>query len=382
MFWGLAVIDNLVRVQAHDQAPSPAKIRIKIDHRPSLASAFHLNVDFSLPNRGVSVIYGASGSGKTTLLRCVAGLDRPDRAQILIANEVWQSETIFLETHKRSLGFVFQEASLFPFASVRKNLTLAVANARLRESNDLFDEIIDLMAIRSLLERKPDQLSGGERQRVAIARALLLKPRILLFDEPLASLDKNHKAEILPYLQNLQLQTSTPILYVTHSDEEVLRLADNLVVLEQGQCKAIGSVEDVSAKLNLGFASYSDKSTVLSAQISQHVNEWGLLQAKFNGGALWFAKDSAELGETIRLRIRASDVSIALTDHSDSSILNRLPATVININGDSASAMSTVHLKIGDLVLLARVSNWSVNRLKLQSGLQVWAQIKTVAIAR
>ncbi len=368
---------------AADAVPAASDtLRVRVKHAPSKASSFRLDVDLSLPSTGVTMIYGASGSGKTTLLRCVAGLERAKHAEIKIGHKLWQSSDFFLPTHKRSLGFVFQEASLLPFMTAEKNLALASGKATNSAAKDFYDEVVALMGIQRQLPQKASQLSGGERQRVAIARALLLRPSVLLLDEPLASLDKSRREEIMPYLDKLQAHTKIPILYVTHSDDEVLRLANHLVVLEQGACVAAGSVEDVVADLNLPFSSFSDRSAVFSAQLTKRETSWGLLLAEFDGGVLWLADNSNQVGQSIRLRIKASDVSIALTDHHDSSILNRLPATVIGIESDSSSWMSLVRLQVGQTILLARVSNWSLQRLNLQLGLGVWAQLKAVAVAR
>jgi molybdate transport system ATP-binding protein len=374
------VTNSLNTVTRHAGFCQREKIFVRIDHKPASRSPFRLNVNLELPSTGISMIYGASGSGKTTLLRCIAGLERATHAEISVAGETWQSQSVFLKPHKRSLGFVFQDASLLPFMSAHKNLALAASQSKTK-SQPLFDEVVDLMGLENLLQNKPDQLSGGERQRVAIARALLLQPSILLFDEPLASLDKNRKEEIIPYLERLQAQTNTPILYVTHSDDEVLRLASHLVVLEQGACKGAGPIQKVAAELKLPFSSYSDRSAVFSARVVKRELAWGLLLAEFDGAALWLADNSEEIGSTIKLRIKASDVSIALTDHQDSSILNRLSAAVVDIAADEGNGMSLVKLQVGEAVLLARVSKWSIERLKLQIGMSVWAQLKAVAIA-
>ncbi len=373
---------NLTQSTFTESIPQSESMRVQIDHRPSTTSTFHLDVNLELPSTGVTVIYGASGSGKTTLLRCIAGLERAARAEICVANQLWQSRGYFLETHKRSLGFVFQEASLFPFMSVRKNLLLAIGDLSTTEKLRFFDEVVSLMGIDNQLERKPNQLSGGERQRVAIARALLLKPSILLFDEPLASLDSARKNEILPYLDKLQSATNTPILYVTHSDDEVLRLANYLVVLEHGLCKGAGIINEVASDINLPFSGFFDRSSIIEARMVEREELWGLVQVEFEGGTLWLPDSLQEIGSLIRLRIKASDVSIALTDHQDSSILNRLEATIEEIQREEESSVSIVKLRVGEATLLAKVSNWSLERLSLKAGLSVWAQLKAVAIAR
>ena len=196
-------------------------------------SGFALDVDLALPGRGISAIYGASGSGKTSLLRCIAGLDRAV-GQLCVNGEVWQDESHFLPPHQRSLGYVFQEASLFAHLTVRGNLDYGLNRLAPAQRKVSLDHALDLLGIAHLMERKPEGLSGGERQRVAIARALLTSPRLLLMDEPLAALDLPRKREILPYLERLHTELDIPLLYVSHSPDELARLADHLVVLELG----------------------------------------------------------------------------------------------------------------------------------------------------
>lgn len=374
--------DRVVSGSDVDATNQEGKILARIDYKPPLNSSFHLKVDLELPGAGVTMIYGASGSGKTTLLRCIAGLERPKSAEIYVANECWQSKDFFRKTHKRSLGFVFQEASLFPFMTVQRNLDLAAGSLKAGTDKCFFDEVVELMGIEGQLQRKPSDLSGGERQRVAIARALLLKPTVLLFDEPLASLDNARKQEILPYLEKLQTQSNTPILYVTHSDDEVMRLANYLVVLEHGACIGMGSIENVVSDLNLPFSNFSDRSAVFSGRVVKRVAQWGLLLVEFEGGALWITDNSQEIGANIRLRIKASDVSIALTDHQDTSILNRLAAVIVDIQKDESGSMCMLTLQLGATALLARVSIRSLESLNLKVGLTVWAQLKAVVIGR
>ena len=199
---------------------------------------FSLDVDLRVPATGVTALYGPSGSGKTTLLRCVAGLERAASGFLAIGDEIWQDQTRFVPTHQRALGYVFQDAALFPHLSVQENLEFGLRRIAAGERRVSLDEAVDLLGIRPLLSRRPGRLSGGERQRVAIARALAVSPRLLLLDEPLAALDLARKREILPYLQRLHETLQIPVLYVTHSPDEVARLADHLVVLEQGRVLA------------------------------------------------------------------------------------------------------------------------------------------------
>jgi molybdate transport system ATP-binding protein len=207
---------------------------------------FTLDVDLKLPGSGVSVLFGHSGSGKTSLLRCLAGLDR-GQGRVVIGNETWQDGDYFVPTHKRPLGYVFQEASLFPHLSVKSNLLYGLKRIFMSPQNSDLEHLVDLLDIGDLMKRKPARLSGGERQRVAIAQALLLKPKILLMDEPLAALDQARKQAFFPYLERLHAEFSMPVLYVTHDRAEVMRLADRVVVLEQGRVVRQGCVEDVFA---------------------------------------------------------------------------------------------------------------------------------------
>ena len=246
---------------------------------------FSLDVDLDLPARGVTALFGHSGSGKTTLLRCIAGLERAPGGYVAIDGEVWQDADRFLPTHQRPLGYVFQEASLFQHLSARGNLEYGRKRAKGVMGRAALDHVIELLGIGALLERRPDQLSGGERQRVAIARALAVKPRLLLMDEPLAALDLARKQEILPYLERLHDELEIPILYVSHSPDEVARLADHIVVMQAGRSVASGPLVETLARLDLPIRLGEDAGVVLDAVVEERDTQWQLARAAFASNA-------------------------------------------------------------------------------------------------
>lgn len=345
-------------------------------------AGFCLDVDMTLPARGVTALFGPSGSGKTTLLRCIAGLQRADSGALTVNGQIWQADGLWRPTHQRPLGFVFQEASLFPHLSAGKNLAYAVRRTTPVPSAATQQQAVDLMDIGGLLDRLPHQLSGGERQRVAIARAILIQPRLLLMDEPLAALDDARKRDILPYLERLRRELDIPVLYVSHSADEVARLADYLVVLEHGRVVARGVLGDVLSRLDLPIELGDDAGTVAAATIISQDPQWHLVRAAFPGGELWLRDNGDPPGTDVRVRILARDVSLTRSHHDDTSILNRLAATVIDIGPDKDDAMVMVQLAVGELRLLARITRRSRAHLNLAPGQPVWAQIKSVAIMR
>jgi len=341
---------------------------------------FRLAVDLDLPATGVTAIFGHSGSGKTSLLRCIAGLARAPGGLVRFQGESWQEGNHFVPTHRRPIGYVFQEASLFPHLSARGNLDFARRRAdRGRPAIDL-DLAVDLLGIRHLLDRLPAQLSGGERQRVAIARALLINPRLLLMDEPLAALDQARKGEILPYLENLRRELALPILYVSHSAEEVARLGDHLVAMAEGQVLASGPLGETLSRLDFPIKLGEDTGVVVEATITARDATWHLAEASFAGGALWLRDTGHALGERVRVRVLARDISLALSRHDDSSIVNVLPARVLEIAEDAAEGLALVRLAVGDTALVARLTRRSAHLLELAPGKAVWAQIKSVAV--
>lgn len=346
------------------------------------SDAFSLNVDLQIPGQGITAIFGASGSGKTTLLRCIAGLEKAQQGSLSINGETWQSQSVFVPTHQRSLGYVFQESSLLPHLSAKANLQYAIKRAANPPSTEVYQRIIAMLGIEPVLNRRPAQLSGGERQRVAIARALLVQPQLLLMDEPLASLDHKRKQEILPYLERLHESLDIPVLYVSHSIEEVTRLADHSVILEQGRVVAQGAVAEVFSRIDLPTQNEIDIGVILQGHIRERDPQWHLARVEFDGGSLWVRDGSDELNKPVRVRVLAKDVSLALENHDDSSILNRLPVVVEETSRDRDEAMSMVRLRCGKAFLFARVTQRSVAHLNLKPGLAMWAQIKSAAFVR
>ena len=355
---------------------------MSIEARFSLAyPAFSLDVNLQLPACGVTALFGPSGSGKTTLLRCIAGLERAAGGRLVVNGERWQEDDFFLPVHRRALGYVFQEASLFPHLTVQGNLEYGAK--RSRGSNIAAADrngIVELLGIDHLLGRRVQALSGGERQRVAIARALLAAPKLLLMDEPLAALDRERKREILPYLERLHDELDIPILYVSHAIDEVSRLADHLVLLEQGRAIASGSLAEISTRLDLPLAHDADASVMIEATVGAHDRDYHLTRFDFPGGCVHAGLRELPLAHPARISIHARDVSIALTPVEDSSILNRLPAVIEAFADARHPAHLLVRLDAGGTPLLARITRRSCDQLRLCVGQRIWAQIKTVAL--
>ena len=349
--------------------------RFKLDY-----PGFALDVDLVLPGRGVIAVFGPSGSGKTTLLRCVAGLQRVVNGQLTVNGDTWQDGAYFRSPHRRALGYVFQEASLFPHLTVRGNLDYGMTRIPAGERKVSLDRAIELLGIGELIERKPAGLSGGERQRVAIARALLTSPRLLLMDEPLAALDLARKQEIMPYLETLHTELEIPILYVSHSPDEVGRLADHLVVLDAGRAAASGPMMETLARLDLPIRLGEDAGVVLEGRIAERDERWRLARVNCSGTDFWIRDSGHAVGHAVRVRILARDVSIALSHTTNSSILNIIAATVLEIGDDNHPAQVLVKLKLGASPVLARVTRRSVELLGLAPGSKAYAQIKAVAL--
>lgn len=339
---------------------------------------FQLDVDLELPGRGVTALFGVSGSGKTSLLRCIAGLERAPQGRLVVDGDIWQSDKKWLPTHKRPLGYVFQEASLFAHLSVQDNLRYGLRRNSGAAHTGL-DQAIELLGIGHLLTRNPDLLSGGERQRVAIARALALSPRLLLMDEPLAALDLQRKREILPYLERLHRELDIPVLYVTHSPEELARLADHLVVMENGRAIASGNLRDTLARLDLPIQLGEDVGVIIEAGIGAVDTNWHLARADFAGGSLWAKDQGLAVGKSVRVRVLARDVSLA-EQQTASSIQNQMPGQIDAIGDDEHPGLALVRVRIGDTILLARLTKRALATLGVAEGKTFWVQIKSVAL--
>lgn len=343
---------------------------------------FALDVDLALPGRGISALFGQSGSGKTTVLRCIAGLERAHHAYIEVNGAVWQDDDVgrFLPTHQRALGYVFQEANLFPHLTVQRNLEYGSKRARNKSDQTAYDQAIELLGIGHLMLRLPDKLSGGERQRVAIARALLTNPDILLMDEPLAALDLQRKQELLPYFERLHDALDIPIVYVSHQPDEVVRLADHMILLEHGKVTATGSAYDVLTRLDLPTTQHEDASAIITATVVQHDMHYHLTRMDFEGGTIQVAYRDLPLGQQVRLKLYARNISLTRHIHEDSSILNHIPATVIDMAAATSPAHVMVRLDANGTTLLARITRLSWDTLGLERGKQVYAQIKSAAL--
>ncbi|RBJ82108.1 molybdenum ABC transporter ATP-binding protein [Pseudomonas sp. MWU12-2534b] len=354
-------------------------IKLHLDYQD-----FDLDLDLQLPGRGVTALYGHSGSGKTTCLRCIAGLEKAGRGRIQINDEVWQDsrQRLFVPPHKRSLGYVFQEASLFAHLSVQANLEFGLRRIPKAQRRVDMAQATELLGIGHLLQRHPQHLSGGERQRIGIARALLTSPRLLLMDEPLAALDSRRKGEILPYLERLHDELDIPVLYVSHSQDEVARLADYIVLLSAGRALASGPIGQTLARLDLPLALGDDAGVVVEGRVSHYDPSYQLLTLQLPDSPLQVRVTHGPLaqGKALRFKIQARDVSLSLQAGERSSILNRLPVTVCEeIPADNAAHV-LVRLDAAGTPLLARITRYSRDQLDLHPGQQLWAQIKAVAV--
>lgn len=343
--------------------------------------AFAFDVSFEAP-AGVTALFGRSGSGKTSVINAIAGLLRPQSGQIKIEDQVlFDAERgISVAVHRRRLGYVFQEGRLFPHLSVCQNLVYGRWFSACKDGPD-FDQVVDMLGIAHLLERRPGTLSGGEKQRVAIGRALLANPKLLLMDEPLAALDDERKAEILPYLERLSATTAMPVIYVSHSMAEVARLASTLILMEAGRVVRAGPTAEVLSDpdtvpiLGVRTAGASLQAVVAAQE------EDGLTRLEASGGVLWLPRVEAAIGTRLSVRIPAQDVILSRAKPEGLSALNVLPATVMAVRfGDGPGAI--VQFRSGDDVLLARITRRSAQALELVPGVDCFAILKTVAVAQ
>lgn len=352
-------------------------------HLRGALGSFSLDVELTLPERGIAALFGASGSGKTTVLRCISGLLRLPGSRLVVNTEVWQDDSTFLAPHRRSVGYVFQEASLFPHLSVRGNLEYGLRRAPKDRRFVSFDEVVCMLGLEPLLERSPLRLSGGERQRVALGRALLAQPRLLLLDEPLSALDRPNRDEILPYLERLHETVSIPVLYVSHDLGEVERLADHLVLLDGGRVRASGPMVDVLSEPGLPLARLPEASVALEGTVTAFDAPYGLTTLGVDGGTLVVPGRLGAMGTRRRVRIRASDVSLARQRAAETTILNVLPARVVAME-PLDSTQVTVFVQLGSegrgARLLARVARRSWDGLGLAIGEGVYVQIKGAAL--
>jgi molybdate transport system ATP-binding protein len=358
--------------------------------------AFNLDIDLTIPAQGVTAIYGASGSGKTSVLRCIAGLEKVENCELSFRDQVWQDGKTFVPTNQRGIGYVFQEASLFPHLTAGANLRYALKRARPSNALTTFADVVELLELLTLLDQYPDQLSGGERQRVAIARALLINPQLLLMDEPLASLDHQRKQELLPYLERICHQFNVPVIYISHSLWEVSLLADHIVMLEAGRVTKSENFLEAINKPDFPISQQENISSLLQCKVMEHNQNWGLTRFTLKGmdkqevaeslskkkaqpHSLWLQQCDLAPGQEVRLNILASDVSLSLSHHEDTSISNILPVTILSMES-LPHGLLMLQLQLGDAILRATLTQRSVDRLVLTIGQKVWAQVKSAAL--
>jgi molybdate transport system ATP-binding protein len=344
--------------------------------------AFALEAAFA-SGGGVTALFGRSGSGKTSVLNAIAGLLRPERGRIALDGEPLfdAAAGVDVAAHRRRIGYVFQEGRLLPHLTVRQNLLYGRRFARGPGAVTL-DKVTELLGLAALLERRPHDLSGGEKQRIAIGRALLADPLLLLMDEPLAALDAPRKSEILYYIERLRDEVGVPIVYVSHSLDEVVRLADTVVVMSEGRVLDSGPVDETMARMELRpYLGRFEGGAVIEARVAEQDLEMGLARLDFPGGALYAPDVDALVGERVRVRIRARDVSLATVRPEAISMLNVLPGTLTAL-GESAGASVDVQIDVAGTILLARITRKSVEALGLAPGRPVFALVKAVAIDR
>jgi molybdate transport system ATP-binding protein len=345
---------------------------------------FTVDVAFKAQVPGVTALFGRSGAGKTSVVRALSGLSRPDSGRIAIGDTVFFDSTsgIDLPAEQRRVGYVFQDSRLFPHLSVEGNLRYGLKRAPEGDRPIAFDTIVALLGIGSFLKRRPHDLSGGERQRVAIGRALLSQPRLLLMDEPLASLDAERKSEVLPYIERLQAELSLAIVYVSHARDEVERLAHTLVVIEAGRVTAAGPIGELTGRLDVrGISDRADATSVIDTVVSGHDEARQLTRLGFDGGELLAGRLEATAGSKVRVLIPAREVILATEQPNAISVQNVLPGTVDGVSlGSGINAL--VQVKVGGVHLLARVTRDTVERLHLSAGTGVFALVKAAAIER
>lgn len=350
-------------------------LSVELHHR---LGGFTLDTAFTASGH-VTALFGPSGSGKSTIVAAIAGLLRPRQGAVALDGEILtQSPGLFVPPERRRIGVVFQDTRLFPHLTVEDNLLFGWRRAPEKADAATIAHVIALLGLEAQQARYPRNLSGGEKSRVALGRALLASPRLLLLDEPLASLDAARRGEILPYLERLARESKLPMLYVSHQIEEVARLADEIVVLEDGRVKKQGSVFELLTDID-GVAGIEPLGAVFEATVAAHGAD-GLSRLEFNGGALYVRRLPQETGARVRIRLRAEDIMLALSEPKDISANNVLSARVqsIRVAGESAD----VRLLCSATPLVARITASSRARLRLEPGIDVYAVVKSVTVAR
>ena len=341
---------------------------------------FSLSLDITIPGKGITTIFGPSGSGKTQILRCIAGLEKKARGSIRYQDSDWlrSSHNIFIPAHERHIAYVFQEANLFPHLNVMQNLEYGMKRSKHKTANIHRDDIINWMGIKPLLRRNPQTLSGGERQRVAIARALLSSPQLLLMDEPLASLDEKSRNEILHCLEHLHQHLDIPILYVTHSLNELYRLSDYIMLVEEGRCSAHGPVHEILDQMELAINQLANTSSLIEGHINHYDEQYKLTYIDSIAGTFALPGLIKNKG-ALRIRIMAKDVAIALEKPVKTSIINYIEGIVNEIH-EYNEAQNTIKILANKQTILARITKKSCDHLQLKPRTRIFALIKSVAL--
>ncbi len=347
--------------------------------------SFAFDAAFSAPAAGVTALFGRSGSGKTTILNIVAGLHHPQRGRVALGGRTLldTEQRVDVPAHRRRIGYVFQDGRLFPHLDVRGNLEYGLKRSAAQQLHATFAQIVELLDLGALLRRRPATLSGGERQRTAIGRALLTSPDLLLMDEPLAALDGPRKAEVLPFIERLQREVRVPVLYVSHAVDEVLRIADRVVLMDRGRAAAAGPAAEIASQLaEAGFADLADAATVLQATVAVHDDARALTRLDTPAGPLLVARIAGEAGAAVRVRLRARDIALALDPPERVSVINILPGKVVRLDRPAPGVVA-VTLAIGaSTQLRADITPLAAARLELAPGIPVHAMIKAVAVER
>ena len=354
-------------------------LSVEIDHP---FETFQLNARFQAPLNTSTALFGPSGAGKTSILKAIAGLWRPRHCLISIGDDVLTDtdKGVFVPPHKRRFSFVFQDSRLFPHMTVQQNLKYGMNRVGSKTDDTMLSELVSLLGLTDLLSRRPRLLSGGERQRVAIGRALLARPRLMLMDEPLASLDLPRRNEILKLLEQVRDSQRTPMIYVSHTPTEVARLTDQMVLLSAGTCVAAGPTPEVIGRLDLvPFTGQNDPGAILIGIVSDNDPSSHMSRVTFDGGELRLPMEPRPTGSVVRLRVPARDVLIATKRPEAISANNIIEGQVLEIN---AAGPGEVDLAIGCGAsrVLARITNDSCARLGLRPGARVYAIIKSVTV--
>ncbi len=345
------------------------------------STGFALDVDLKIPSGGVTVLFGVSGCGKTTILRSAAGLERA-QGYVRVAGQVWQDDEkkIFVPTYQRRIGYVFQEASLFDHLNVRENLRYGLKRISDKDGEKRLDDAVELLGIGHLLQRRTSELSGGERQRCAIARSLAIKPTALFMDEPLAALDHARRLEIMPWIDRLKTELNLPILYVTHSEEEVMRLADRLAVIDNGKLVDSGPVAEAWLRLMQNKGRKAGRSLLVLGSVRERDSAWGLMKVVSGGMHFWVRDTGGAIGSSVRLMINADDVSLSVEKPSQTSIQNVFACRITAIQDGADVSRKVVEVESQGAVIMAELTGRAAHELQLEPGMEVWAQVKTIAV--